>query len=314
MNEKWTTDNIPNQTNRIVIVTGANSGIGYETAKALAEKGATVIMACRNLDKANSAQQTIQEQVSHAQLDIIQLDLADQASVHQFVVEFKAKYSRLDLLINNAGVMAPPYTQTKDGFELQFAANHLGHFTLTGLLLDYLMRTPLARVVNVSSNAHKFGKINFDDLQSADSYAPWAAYGQSKLANMLFTVALNTHFQTHNLDVIATAAHPGWTTTGLQKGAAIKLVTRFVAQQTPMGALPTLYAAVAAEAQANDYYGPSGFMEMRGYPQKVKPSDSAPNTQIADRLWQVSEELTGVKYQWKVANSSEDDQVPEMSL
>lgn len=295
---KWTTQNIPSQDNKVAIVTGANSGIGYETAKALAAKNAIVILACRNLDKATTAAQNIRQAVPNAKLEVLQLDLADQASVHQFADNFKAKYDRLDLLINNAGVMAPPYAKTKDGFELQFAANHLGHFTLTGLLLGHIRQTSQVRVVNVSSNLHKSGKINFDDLNSEKNYDRWNAYGQSKLANLLFSRELNARFAEHDIDAVAVSAHPGWTTTGLQKGIIIRMLSKIIAQQASMGALPTLYAATVSDVQANDYYGPNGLMEMRGYPKKVDTSADAKNPAIAKLLWQSSEQLTGTTYQW----------------
>ena len=289
----WTTEQIPSQKNRIVIVTGANSGIGYETAKALAAKGATVVMACRNLDKANEAAAEIRKTVSDADLDIIPLDLADLSSVRKFATLFNAKYSKLDLLINNAGVMVPPLTKTKDGFELQFGANHLGHFALTNLLLEKIMATPKARIVNVSSGVHHQGKLDFENLNAEKGYAAWGAYAQSKLANLLFTLELNQRLAAVNSDAIATAAHPGWTLTGLQNGVAL-WASRLLGQQAPMGALPTLYAATAADMQANDYAGPGGFQEMRGYPKKVDRSAAAKDPAVASRLWQVSEELTGI--------------------
>ena len=289
----WTTEQIPSQKNRIVIVTGANSGIGYETAKALAAKGATVVMACRNLDKANEAAAEIRKTVSDADLDIIPLDLADLSSVRKFATLFNAKYSKLDLLINNAGVMVPPLTKTKDGFELQFGANHLGHFALTNLLLEKIMATPKARIVNVSSGVHHQGKLDFENLNAEKGYAAWGAYAQSKLANLLFTLELNQRLAAVNSDAIATAAHPGWTLTGLQNGVAL-WASRLLGQQAPMGALPTLYAATSADMQANDYAGPGGFQEMRGYPKKVDRSAAAKDPAVARRLWQVSEELTGI--------------------
>lgn len=289
----WTTEQIPSQKNRIVIVTGANSGIGYETAKALAAKGATVVMACRNLDKANEAAAKIRKTVSDADLDIIPLDLADLSSVRKFATLFNAKYSKLDLLINNAGVMVPPLTKTKDGFELQFGANHLGHFALTNLLLEKIMATPKARIVNVSSGVHHQGKLDFENLNAEKGYAAWGAYAQSKLANLLFTLELNQRLAALNSDAIATAAHPGWTLTGLQNGVAL-WASRLLGQQAPMGALPTLYAATSADMKANDYAGPGGFQEMRGYPKKVDRSAAAKDPSVARRLWQVSEELTGM--------------------
>ena len=287
----WTTEQIPSHKNRIVIVTGANSGIGYETAKALAAKGATVVMACRNLDKANEAAAEIRKTVSDADLDIIPLDLADLSSVRKFATLFNAKYSKLDLLINNAGVMVPPLTKTKDGFELQFGANHLGHFALTNLLLEKIMATPKARIVNVSSGVHHQGKLDFENLNAEKGYAAWGAYAQSKLANLLFTLELNQRLAAVNSDAIATAAHPGWTLTGLQNGVAL-WASRLLGQQAPMGALPTLYAATSADMKANDYAGPGGFQEMRGYPKKVDRSAAAKDPAVARRLWQVSEELT----------------------
>lgn len=289
----WTTEQIPSQKNRIVIVTGANSGIGYETAKALAAKGATVVMACRNLDKANEAAAKIRKTVSDADLDIIPLDLADLSSVRKFATLFNAKYSKLDLLINNAGVMVPPLTKTKDGFELQFGANHLGHFALTNLLLEKILATPQARIVNVSSGVHHQGKVDFDNLNAEKGYAAWGAYAQSKLANLLFTLELNQRLTAAKSDAIATAAHPGWTLTGLQNGVAL-WASRLLGQQAPMGALPTLYAATSADMKANDYAGPGGFQEMRGYPKKVDRSAAAKDPSVARRLWQVSEELTGM--------------------
>lgn len=301
MTTHWTTNNIPDLNGRIAIVTGANSGIGYETARALAVKGATVVMACRNLEKANLAANEIRLGNKQAKLDIIQLDLADLASVRKFAATFKAHYTSLDLLINNAGIMIPPFTQTRDGFEVQFGANHLGHFALTGLLLDVLLATPNARIVNVSSGAHRMGTgtIDFDNLNAEKGYNPRNAYAQSKLANLLFTLELNQRFAEIGADVMVTAAHPGWTVTGLQRGL-LHAVSEWVGQQPAMGALPTLQAALDPEAQRNDYFGPGGFMEMRGYPKKVEPSAAAKDTQLAKRLWDVSEKMTGISYNWPV--------------
>ena len=292
---KWTTENIPNQNGRVAIVTGANSGIGFETAKALADAGAGVVLACRNLAKAEEAAARIRAEVPHAEQAIIRLDLADLATVRAFADTFRGRYERLDLLINNAGVMVPPYGKTADGFELQFGANHLGHFALTGLLLDLLSATPGARVVNVSSIAHRSGQIQFDDLQWEQGYRAQAAYGQSKLANLLFTLALNRRLQAAGADVVAAAAHPGWTYTNLQRGF-VSTVSRIVGQSAAMGALPTLYAAVAPEISADDYIGPGGFMEVRGHPAPAGRSAAARDTAVAERLWTVSEQLTGVVY------------------
>jgi NAD(P)-dependent dehydrogenase (short-subunit alcohol dehydrogenase family) len=297
MNEKWTTQNIPDLTGRVAVVTGANSGIGYETAKTLAEKGAVVAMACRNPEKANNAANAIRVNVKNANLEIMELDLANLASVRNFVEAFKSKHTQLDLLINNAGIMIPPFTKTADGFEVQFGANHLGHFALTGLLLETLLRTPNARIVNVSSGAHRMGTgtINFENLNAEQGYNPSSAYAQSKLANLLFTLELNRHLTEIGSDVIVTAAHPGWTATGLQRGF-LHTVSEWIGQKPDMGALPTLQAATDPKAKRNDYFGPDGFMEMRGYPKKVETSDAAKNADLAKRLWSVSEELTGIHY------------------
>lgn len=253
MSSKWTTANIPDQSGKVAIGTGANSGIGYETAKALAAKGATVIMACRNLEKAHAAADKIKRDVPGAKLDIIQLDLADLAAVREFAAQFQARYDQLNLLINNAGIMFPPFTETKDGFEVQFGANHLGHFALTGLLLDTLLVTSGARVVNVSSMAHRMGKIDFDNLNAEKGYNPSAAYAQSKLANLLFSLELNRQFEAHGLDLMAVSAHPGWTATNLQRGL-MATATRIVGQSAPMGALPTLRAATDPNVRPNEYY------------------------------------------------------------
>ena len=296
---KWTASDIPNQTGRVAVVTGANSGIGFETAKALAKKGATLVMACRNLDKATAAAAEIRGEVAEAQLDIIQLDLANLASVHTFADAFKARYERLDRLINNAGVMVPPYTKTKDGFELQFGANHLGHFALTGHLMEKILATPGSRVVNVSSGAHRMGSMDFENLQAEKGYKPWGAYGRSKLANLLFTLELQNRFEAVHADALAVAAHPGGTKTNLQShmSSVLRPLLNLIMQEQAMGALPTLYAATAPDVSGNDYYGPGGFQEMRGYPIKVDSSDESQDVGLARQLWLESEKLTGVHYE-----------------
>lgn len=301
MSEHWTTRDIPDQSGKVAIVTGANSGIGYETARALARKGASVVMACRNLEKANAAASEITLGNQDAKLDIIQLDLADLDSVRSFADTFKSRYGQLDLLVNNAGVMVPPFTRTADGFELQFGANHLGHFALTGLLLELLLETPQSRIINVSSGAHRMGSgtIDFDNLNAEKGYSAAGAYAQSKLANLLFTLELNRRLEELGSDVIATSAHPGWTVTGLQRGF-MHTISRILGQQPEMGALPTLLAATDPGVQRDDYYGPDGFMEMRGYPIKVGSSAAARDSELARRLWDVSEELTGIRYAWPV--------------
>lgn len=293
----WTARDMPSQTNRIAIVTGANSGIGFETTKALAAKGAEVVMACRSLQKADLAADGIRAEVPSANLRVMQLDLADLASVRTFAEAFGREFEKLELLINNAGVMVPPFSKTKDGFELQFGANHLGHFALTGLLLPQIRATPGARVVSVSSTAHKMGKLEFDNLQAEKGYKPWAAYGQSKLANLLFMRQLNVYFAQERIDALAAAAHPGYTGTNLQATSGVfRYLNPVLGQKPEMGALPTLYAATAPDVRPDDYYGPDGFQEARGYPKKVSMTRDAQNSALAERLWRVSEKLTGVRY------------------
>ena len=298
MSEKWTAENIPDQTGRVAIVTGANSGIGFETTKALAAKGATVVMACRNLDKAHNAAADIRESVPDASLEILELDLADLHRVRDFVAAFKEAFDRLDLLINNAGVMVPPYGKTANGFELQFGANHLGHFALTGYLMDALQETPGSRVVTVSSGAHRMAKMDFKNLQAEKGYKPWEAYGRSKLANLLFTFELQRRLEDARIDAIAVAAHPGGTKTNLQSNmsAFVRPLMNLMMQDAAMGALPTLYAATAPDVKGGDYYGPDGFQEMRGYPEKVASSKESKDVGVARQLWVESEKLTGITF------------------
>jgi NAD(P)-dependent dehydrogenase (short-subunit alcohol dehydrogenase family) len=303
--KKWTLDNMPDQSGRVAIVTGANTGIGFETAAALAAKNASVVMACRNRHKAEDAMERIRVRTPNAKLEFIELDLSSLASVERFAEAYRAGHERLDLLINNAGVMVPPLGQTEDGFELQFGCNHLGHFALTGRLLDLLEATPGARVVTVSSMAHRRGKMDFDNLNAEKGYNKMPAYGQSKLANLLFTFELQRRLEAKGSSAVATAAHPGWTGTDLQRhSAVIKFLNNFFAQTPPMGALPTLRAAVDPEAAGGDYYGPKGFYEMRGHPTKVGTTPAAQNELDAGRLWEVSEKLTGVSFLSRESNAA----------
>jgi NAD(P)-dependent dehydrogenase (short-subunit alcohol dehydrogenase family) len=296
-NSNWTAESIADQTGRVVIITGANSGIGSETARALANKGATVIMACRNQQKGEAAADSIRNEKPKGTVEVMQLDLADLDSVRAFADEFKQRYDRLDLLINNAGIMHPPFGKTKQGFETQFGVNHLGHFALTGLLLDLTLHTPQARIVTVSSAAHRFGRIDFDNLNAEKGYRANAAYGQSKLANLLFTYELQRRLEAAGSDTIAVAAHPGWTATNLQQHSGlIQFLNRFFAQTPEMGALPTLRAATAPDVQGADYYGPGKRMEMVGYPKKVQSNGRSHDAAVAAKLWTVSEEMTGVAY------------------
>ena len=292
----WTTQSIPSLKGKTAIVTGANSGIGLETARALAAKGANVILACRNSEKASAAQREIENGAGGAKVEAIALNLADLSSIRAFASTFSSKYDRLDILVNNAGVMTPPLTKTTDGFEVQFGGNHLGHFALTGLLLDLLKSTPDSRLVVVSSIAERFGKIDFNNLNAERQYDPMTAYGQSKLANLLFSYELSRRLSAQKSSPLVVAVHPGLTATNLQKNSAISgLLSSFIAQSAAMGALPSLYAATAPGVQSGDYFGPDGFLEIGGYPKKIDSSANSRDTEVAKQLWQVSETLSGVK-------------------
>jgi NAD(P)-dependent dehydrogenase (short-subunit alcohol dehydrogenase family) len=301
---KWTAAEIPDQGGRLAVVTGANSGLGRATAWELARAGAKVIIACRNTAKGDEAAARIAQDVPHAELQVEQLDLADLDSVRAFAERFDA--GSLDLLINNAGVMAPPRRLTKDGFESQIGTNHLGHFALTGQLLPKLLAAPAPRVVTVSSGAHRIGRIRFDDLQGERHYIAWLAYGQSKLANLMFCFELQRLATEAGAALKSMAAHPGYAATNLQFAAPrlpdrmIMRVTNLVAQSARMGALPSLYAATAPDLPGGSFVGPDGFMEQRGYPHVVSAAGRAYDEAAWRRLWQVSEELTGVHYEFAV--------------
>ncbi len=292
---KWTTKNIPDQSGKVVIVTGSSSGIGFEAAKALANKNAKAIIAVRNLQKGEKAKEKIIAENPSADISIMQIDLSDLASIKKFAEAFNKNFDRLDILINNAGVMIPPYSKTKDGFELQMGTNHLGHFALTLQLIGLLEKTENSRIVNVASNAHRLGKINFDDLNwKIKKYNAWRAYGASKIANLYFTFELSKKLADKKITV--TAAHPGWTATELQRHSGIsQFGNKFFAMPTPQGALPTLRAAIDENAKSGDYFGPDGWQEWKGYPVLVQPNQLAKDETIAKKLWDVSEELTGVK-------------------
>jgi NAD(P)-dependent dehydrogenase (short-subunit alcohol dehydrogenase family) len=294
----WTVDDMPDQTGKVAIVTGANRGIGFEAARALASKDAQVVMACRSQERGAAAAQQIYAEYPDAMVDLMELDLADLASVRQFAKRFTSRYDRLDILINNAGVrMAPELRRTADGFEAQFGTNHLGHFALTGLLLDLLIHTSDARVVTVSSVAHRQGRMDFDNLNGERSYDQQVAYGTSKLANLLFTYELHRRFEASGVGTIAAASHPGWTNTSFtEHPTLIRVFSSLFAMPPEQGALPTLYAATAPDVRGGDYYGPGGLGQIWGYPRQVESNALSHDPAVAERLWELSEELTGVTY------------------
>jgi NAD(P)-dependent dehydrogenase (short-subunit alcohol dehydrogenase family) len=302
-NDHWTTDDIPDQTGRTAVVTGANTGLGLETAKALAARGATVVLAVRNLDKGKDAAAAITTATPGADVTVQRLDLSSLTSVREAADELRARHDRLDLLVNNAGVMYTPQSTTADGFELQFGTNHLGHFALTGLVLDRLLTTPGSRIVTVSSVGHRIrARIHFDDLQLEQGYGRVTAYGQSKLANLLFTYELQRRLAAADAPTLALAAHPGGANTELVRNSPAPLRAlnavfgALVSQNAAMGALPTLRAATDPAATGGRYYGPGGFRELRGYPVVVASSARSHDADVQRRLWSVSEDLTGVTY------------------
>lgn len=303
----WTEADLPTLTGRRVIVTGANAGLGRETARALAEHGATVTMAVRTPAKGEAAAESIRAANPTAQVEVAELDLASLASVRAFADAWSAANPQgLDLLINNAGVMALPRRVTEDGFEMQLGTNHLGHFALTGLLLPALTAVPGSRVVTVSSQAHRAGRIDFDDLMGERRYGRWRAYGQSKLANLLFTSELQRRLDRTGSSIRAMAAHPGFAATELvfdrvpasrsMRDRVVGWGTGTLAQSAQMGALPTLFAATMPDLPGDSYIGPNGWMEQKGHPTRVDRSSAAKDRAAAERLWSVSEELTGVRY------------------
>ena len=303
----WTADDMADLSGKTIVVTGGNSGIGYEAALEFARKRADVIIACRDSGKARTAAAQISASSPGARVEVMELDLSNLASVRSFADAFHRGRPALHVLCNNAGVMAIPYRQTVDGFEMQFGTNHLGHFALTGLLLDRLLATDGARVVNVSSGAHRMGKIRFDDLQWHNGYRKWMAYGQSKLANLLFTFELQRRADAAGAKLVSVACHPGYAATNLQAAgprmqgstmleSLFSLGNSLFAQSAAMGALPTEYAAVAPDVHGGDYIGPDGIGEMWGHPVKVGCSAAARDTAAGARLWEMSEQLTKVHY------------------
>lgn len=298
-------ENIPSQQGKIAIVTGANTGLGYETVSHLARKNCKVIMACRNADKAAQAKAEIEAKVPVADLEILLIDLSDLSSVRAFAQAFRQQYDRLDFLINNAGIMWPPYSLTVDGFESQMGTNYLGHFLLTALLLDLMPNTPDSRVVSLSSNAHRLGsgEINFGDLQSEQNYSKTGAYSQSKLACLMFGNELQRRLEQAGKKILSVTAHPGVSNTDLARHMPqyqIALVQYTIGpllcHAPDKAAMPTVMAALAPDAQRGEYFGPQGFLEMKGKPGRANQSDYAQNQAAAEKLWQVSEQLTDCRF------------------
>ena len=293
---KWTTDDMPDQTGRRAVVTGANSGLGYHVALELVRRGAQVILACRDQERGQTALDRLHDEVPGADAELRELDLASLASVRSFA---DAVDGPVDVLVNNAGVMAGPRRTTADGFELQLGTNHLGHFALTGLLLDRLLAAPAPRVVTVSSTAHRIGRIDFDDLHAERGYNRWAVYGQSKLANLLFMSELGR--RAAETQLVSVAAHPGYAATNLQTTGhklddlVMKVSNLVIAQSDAMGTLPLLFAATE-DLASGAFVGPGGVGEQRGHPKLVGMSGRARDAATAGRLWEVSEQLTGVRY------------------
>jgi NAD(P)-dependent dehydrogenase (short-subunit alcohol dehydrogenase family) len=299
----WAVEDMPEQTGRTVLVTGANSGLGLRSAEALASRGARVLMGCRNHERAAVALEAVESAAADAPPEVVPLDLADLDDVRRCAKLLTDRLDHLDVLMNNAGVMAIPHQRTKQGYEMQFGTNQLGHFALTGLLLPLLGRADAPRVVSVSSIVHRAARIRFEDWEKT-GYSRWFPYIQSKLANLLFTRELQRRATAAGADLLAVAAHPGYAATSLSDGLpavyrlGAKVSNRLFAQPDRMGALPQLYAATMPDVGPDDYWGPDGFMERRGWPKRVGRSRAARDDDAARRVWEVSERLTGVTYAW----------------
>lgn len=300
----WTVDDIPDCSGTTVVVTGANSGLGFEASRALADAGAHVVMACRRLERGEAARDEIRDRTRGASLSVRELDLANLDSVRAFAETVTDEFGRVDVLCNNAGVMAIPRSETADGFETQLGVNHLGHFALTGLLLESLRASPTPRVVTQSSYFHTRGRIDFDDLHGESTYDRWDAYAQSKLANLLFAYELDRRYGD---ELVSVGCHPGYAATNLQRRgpeqlgsqlrlAVVGVANRLFAQSPTSGALPMLYAVTHPDVDGGDYVGPDGFMNMRGSPERQRSSRRSYDEETAARLWAVSETLTGVRY------------------
>jgi NAD(P)-dependent dehydrogenase (short-subunit alcohol dehydrogenase family) len=305
MTKIWTASAIGDLTGKTVVITGANSGIGFQTARQVARRGAHTVLACRNLRSAEMAANSIKRSYPDSTVDSIELDLASMESVYKCAGEIKSGFEQLDVLVNNAGIMMCPYATTQDGFELQLGTNHLGHFALTGLLIDLLTKTPKSRVVNLSSTMHRFGTMDLSDLMfdGGNGYTPIRAYGRSKLAALLFTYELQRRFERNGIDSYAVAAHPGYAQTNLTHyidknnvAGFFRPILNVFAQPAAMGALPTLRAAFDQDVAGGEFFGPKDFFEQRGYPIKVTSSKESYDCNTADQLWKMSEELTGVHF------------------
>jgi NAD(P)-dependent dehydrogenase (short-subunit alcohol dehydrogenase family) len=303
----WSGADIGDLTGRVALVTGANSGIGYQTAAALAEHGAHVILACRDAERARRARDKLESELDRSSLELLHLDLADLVSVRRAAAEVLTGHARLDILVNNAGVMGTPYRQTADGFELQMATNHLGHFALTGLLLDRIVTTERSRIVTVSSLMHRMGRLRPDDVAGAAFHNTWVSYGTSKLANLLFTAELSRRLEAAGLPTMALAAHPGWTRSNLiGSGAALgnsrlrrrlgRAAGSVLGQSAAGGALPVLCAATSSSVRSGQYIGPANLLGLYGPPRVARPSPRARDLRAAVQLWDASEDLTGVRY------------------
>ena len=306
MNEKWTTDQIPNLSGKVMIITGANSGLGFETALALAEKGATAILACRNMQKGNIAFNNIKLQFPKAKLELIELDLANRQSIEGFVETFLGKYSRLDVLINNAGIFGTYKETTKDGYEMQLGVNHLGHYILTGLLLPLLQNTPESRIVHLSSLVAATSEIYFEDIMLQNKKYPWMkSYGQSKLAVLLFALELDRRLNAAGSHIKSIPIHPGISKTSIFANAKVSPIIKFIMtgslaatimQESSFGALPQIYAATSPDAEGGKYYGPDGKKQQKGYPTEIKLPKIARNEEIWAKLWKTTEEITGMVF------------------
>ena len=298
----WTVAAMPDLAGRTFLVTGGNSGVGYETSVGLAGKGATVVMACRNRQRGEQALMSVRDEFPSASVELMDLDLSDLGSVRRFAEQFKRTHDRLDGLINNAGPIGAERTETADGFESHFGAGHLGHYALTGLLMDVLCQTPSSRVVTLGSRMHESGRINWDDLNGESKYNRWDAYRQGKLANMLFAFELDRRLRAHNCTTKSVAAHPGlvksnWAENNLSGPMKVLGKLMSLSYQSPaMGALSVLYAATDDDVEPGGYYGPEH--DKKGYPVPVVPGEAALDESAASTLWDVSEDLTGVTYEF----------------